>query len=113
MRNPSSLPAAASQSGSSPNGLVAALVVATIAVTGALVWMVRVKSQATEVGYRISSLRTELITLEQQRAALEVEKSALMRPTRLVDIARTQLGLVPPDPSTAVSLLDQRGEQPR
>lgn len=84
--------------------LPAALFAVTIALTAAFVGMVRVKSQATEVGYRIHALRTELIQLEQQRAALEVEKSALLRPTRLAEIARRDLGLVPPDLTAAVSL---------
>jgi len=84
--------------------LPAALFAVAIALTAAFVGMVRVKSQATEVGYRIHALRTELIQLEQQRAALEVEKSALLRPTRLAEIARRDLGLVPPDLTASVSL---------
>lgn len=96
--------------------LPAALFAVTIALTAAFVGMVRVKSQATEVGYRIHALRTELIQLEQQRAALEVEKNSLLRPTRLAEIARRDLGLVAPDLTAAVtfssSLASPAPEQP-
>ncbi len=87
-----------------PLALPASLVVVTIVITATLVWMVRVKSQAIEVGYRIQSLRTQVVQLEQQRSALEVEKNALSRPTRLAAIARNELGLVPPDASTSLTV---------
>lgn len=86
--------------------LALALIAVTGAVTAGLVWMVRVRSETVEVGYRIQSLRTQVIQLEQQRAALEVEKTALSRPNRLAAIARTTLGLVPPDVSTSLTLTD-------
>lgn len=92
----------AEERGSFP--LMLSLVVVAIAVTGALVGMVRVKSQAVEVGYRIQSLRTQVVQLEQQQSALEVEKTTLSRPTRLAAIARTELGMVPPDPTTSLTL---------
>jgi cell division protein FtsL len=86
------------------SGVALALVVVAIAVTAALVWMVRVKSSAIEAGYRIHSLRLQLVQLEQQQSALEVERTALSRPTRLAAIARGELGLVPPDVSTSIAL---------
>lgn len=90
--------------GGSSMALPLSLIVVTVAMTAALVWMVRVKSQAIEVGYRIQSLRTQVIQLDQQRAALEVEKNALSRPTRLAAIARGTLGLVPPDATTSLTV---------
>lgn len=92
----------------SPSGgfaLPMSLIVVTVALTAALVWMVRVKSSAVEVGYRIHEQRTRLVQLEQQRAALEVERTSLLRPTRLAAIARADLGLVPPDVSTSLPSL--------
>jgi cell division protein FtsL len=80
-----------------------ALIAVGVALTTSLVWLVRVRSQAVEAGYRIHALRMQLVQLEQQRAALEVERATLARPTRLAIFARTDLGLVPPDLSAAVS----------
>lgn len=79
-----------------------ALIAVGVALTTSLVWLVRVRSQAVEAGYRIHALRMQLVQLEQQRAALEVERATLARPTRLAIFARTDLGLVPPDLSAAV-----------
>lgn len=87
----------------SPTVFAVSLVIAMTMVTGALVSFVRMKSTQIEVGYRIHDLRSRLVTLDQQRAALDVERSALSRPSRLAHIARTNLGLVPADASMAAT----------
>lgn len=87
----------------SPTVFAMSLVVSMAMVTGALVGFVRLKSTQIEVGYRIHDLRSRLVTLDQQRAALDVERSALSRPSRLAQIARTTLGLVSPDASMAAT----------
>jgi len=71
-----------------------AFVVAFGVVTAVLVGFVRLKSLQVEAGYRVHDLRMRLVTLDQQRAALEVERAALARPQRIAHFARTQLGLV-------------------
>jgi cell division protein FtsL len=71
-----------------------AFVVAFAVVTAVLVGFVRLKSLQVEAGYRVHDLRMRLVTLDQQRAALEVERAALARPQRIAHFARTQLGLV-------------------
>jgi hypothetical protein len=71
-----------------------ALVVGFGLVTLVLVGFVRLKSLQVEAGYRVHDLRMRLVTLDQQRAALEVERAALARPQRIAHFARTQLGLV-------------------
>lgn len=83
--------------------LAVALVVATMMLTATLVAFVRLKSAQVEAGYRIHDLRSRLVVLDQQRAALDVERSALARPSRLAQVARTTLGLVPPDASMAAT----------
>ena len=80
-----------------------ALMAVAVVVTAALVGFVRIKSAQIEVGYRIHDLRQELVTLEQQRTALEVERTALLRPNRLAHLASTELGLVPPSVDSSVS----------
>ncbi len=102
MKQRSQIPMDASSPPATSPALPFALIVVTIVLTAALLWMVRVKSTAIEVGYRIHGQRTRLVQLEQQRAALEVERTALLRPTRLAAIARTELGLVPPDVTTSL-----------
>ncbi len=92
-----STPPSAVGSPVSPTVFAVSLVIAVTMVTGALVGFVRLKSTQIEVGYRIHDLRSRLVTLDQQRAALDVERSALSRPSRLAQIARTTLGLVPAD----------------
>ncbi|MDP2345380.1 MAG: cell division protein FtsL [Deltaproteobacteria bacterium] len=79
-----------------------AFMAVAVVVTAALVGFVRVKSAQLEVGYRIHDLRQELVTLEQQRSALEVERTALLRPNRLAHLAVTELGLVPPAIQTTI-----------
>ena len=70
-------------------------------VTAVLVGFVRLKSLQVETGYRVHDLRMRLVTLDQQRAALEVERAALSRPQRIAHFARTQLGLVHSEASLA------------
>ena len=77
--------------------LALAFMASTILIVGALMGFVRLKSLQTEAGYRIHDQRQRLVTLEQQRLALEVERTALSRPARLAYLARTTLGLVPAD----------------
>jgi hypothetical protein len=102
-------------------------------VTAVLVGFVRLKSLQVEAGYRVHDLRMRLVTLDQQRAALEVERAALSRPQRIAHFARTQLGLVhaeaslatpppakgfatavpmPPTPSTTTERAPTSGGQP-
>ena len=90
-----------------------ALIAVSVVVTASLVWLVRVKSTQTEIGYRVHDLRQELVTLEQQRAALEVERTALLRPSRLAHLARTELGLVPADVGSSVPVIDAVDAGPR
>jgi cell division protein FtsL len=78
-----------------------ALVIATGLVTTAAVAFVRLKSLQVEAGYRVHDLRMRLVALDQQRAALEVERAALARPQRIAHLARTELGLVHVDAALA------------
>jgi cell division protein FtsL len=82
-----------------------AVVVGGSALTASLVFLVHTKSREIEAGYRIHDLRQQLVALEHQRTSLEVERAALARPTRLAQLARSVLGLVPPrlDTTTAAT----------
>ena len=91
-----------------------ALVVASGLITAAAVAFVRLKSLQVEAGYRVHDLRMRLVTLDQQRAALEVERAALARPQRIAHLARTELGLVHVDAALAAPPLARAaiGDEP-
>ncbi len=91
------------QAAPSSLAMAVSLVVGVMLLTATLVAFVRLKSAQVEAGYRIHDLRSRLVVLDQQRAALDVERSALARPSRLAQVARTTLGLVPPDASMAAT----------
>jgi cell division protein FtsL len=80
-----------------------ALACAAAVVTAAAAFVVHTKSRQIEAGYRIHDLRQQLVALEHQRTSLEVERAALSRPTRLAQLARTALGLVPPRVDTTIA----------
>jgi cell division protein FtsL len=84
-------------------GLAVAVIVGAAVVTASLVFLVHTKSREIEAGYRIHDLRQQLVALEHQRTSLEVERAALARPTRLAQLARTALGLIPPRIDTTVA----------
>lgn len=84
-------------------GLAAAVIAAAAIVTGSLVFLVHTKSREIEAGYRIHDLRQQLVSLEHQRTSLEVERAALARPSRVAQIARTGLGLIPPRIDTTIA----------
>ncbi|MBM4283465.1 MAG: hypothetical protein FJ137_22890 [Deltaproteobacteria bacterium] len=103
---PTRTAARASPPGSRDDGSVRmalAIVVATVVVTAGLVFLVHTKSRQIEAGYHIHDLRQQLVSLEHQRASLEVERAALARPTRLAQLARTALGLIPPRIETTIA----------
>lgn len=72
-------------------GAAAALVASSLVLLGAL------RVHQVQAGYRVHDLRMEVVRLRHERATLEVERSALLRPARLAELARTGLELVPVD----------------
>jgi cell division protein FtsL len=84
-------------------GLAVAVIAGAAIVTGSLVFLVHTKSREIEAGYRIHDLRQQLVALEHQRTSLEVERAALARPSRVAQIARTALGLIPPRIDTTIA----------
>lgn len=79
-------------------GLAAALVASS------LVFLGGVRVRQVQVGYRVHDLRTELLQLRHERAALDVERSALLRPSRLAEFARGSLQLGPVSAARAIRL---------
>jgi hypothetical protein len=57
-------------------------------------------------GYRIESLRQERQRLETERASLELDEARLLRPERLIELARKQR-FVDPEPQKVVYLEGQ------
>jgi cell division protein FtsL len=83
--------------------LALALAAGAVVITASLVFLVHTRSRQIEAGYRIHDLRQELVRLEHVRTSLEVERAALARPSRIAQLARTTLQLVPPRVDTAVA----------
>ena len=75
--------------------------IAAALIASSLLFLVAVRGEQVRVGYRVHDLRTELVRLKQDRAALEVERASLMRPSRLNEVA-AKLGLVAVDGTRVV-----------
>lgn len=111
---------AAGGSGSDPPALssrndLALVLTAALAATmlaASLLLLVGVRTAQVQTGYRVHDLRSELIRIRQERASLDVEKAALLRPSRLAELARTQLDLVPVDASRVLGPASSGGLAP-
>jgi cell division protein FtsL len=104
-RTPGSQPPQGSSSRSDLTLVLAAALAATL-VAASLLLLVGVRVAQVQTGYRVHDLRSELVRLKQERAALDVEKGSLLRPARLAQLARTQLDLVPVDGARALNVND-------
>jgi cell division protein FtsL len=62
------------------------------------------RSQVVDAAYRLSSLESENRTLALSNDRLKLELATLKRPARLEALARTQLGMGPPDASVVDSV---------
>lgn len=82
--------------------LVLAAALSATLLAASLLLLVGVRVAQVQTGYRVHDLRTELLRLRHERAALDVEKATLLRPSRLAHLARTSLDLVPVDAARAV-----------
>jgi cell division protein FtsL len=52
--------------------------------------------QCVRYGYQIQQLRSEQASLEEWNSRLRMEEASLADPQRIDNLARTQLGLIPP-----------------
>ena len=84
-------------------GLVAAAFVGAGLLIGSLSLLVFIRVGQTRAGYQVHDLRAERTRLAQERAALDVERASLLRPTRLATWARSEAGLIPLDPSRVMA----------
>jgi cell division protein FtsL len=57
-----------------------------------------------DIGYRLSSIESEVRTLVHQSDQLKLEMATLKSPTRLEKIAREKLGMVAPSAAAVVSV---------
>ena len=77
----------------------------SIALLGAVgILHVASRSQVVDAAYRLSSLESESRTLALANDRLKLELATLKRPARLEALARTQLGMGPPDASVVNSV---------
>ncbi|MBI1948018.1 MAG: hypothetical protein HYS27_20170 [Deltaproteobacteria bacterium] len=82
--------------------LLLAAACAAAVVSSSLVGLVLVRTAAVDAGYRVHDRRAALARLRDERAALELERAMLLRPTRLAAEAG-RLGLGPVEPATVVA----------
>ena len=68
---------------------------AAAVVSAALVGLVVVRNERTQLGYEVHALRARRTELDGEMRRLMVEHAALGRPERLAQRAREHLGLVP------------------
>lgn len=74
--------------------LVLAAASAAALVSASLVGLVLVRTAAVDAGYRVHDRRAAIARLRDERAALELERAMLLRPTRLSAEAE-RLGMGP------------------
>ena len=86
--------------------LPAALAIALLAAVG----VVHVTSRVlvVKVGYELSKLDSESTALTRDNDRLKLELATLRSPGKLESIARTQLGMSPPSPSSIIHLGKKR-----
>ena len=60
--------------------------------------------QCVRYGYQIQQLRSEQASLEDVNSKLRMEEASLADPQRIDNLARTQLGLAPPQPGQVIPL---------
>jgi cell division protein FtsL len=58
--------------------------------------------QSVRNGYQIEQLKAEYATLEEQNHRYRLEQAALADPQRIDTMARTQLGMITPDPQQLI-----------
>jgi cell division protein FtsL len=80
--------------------LPAALAIALLAAVG----VVHVTSRVlvVKVGYELSKLDAEATALTRDNDRLKLELATLKSPAKLESVARTQLGMAPPSPSSII-----------
>ena len=68
-------------------------VVAGVLLLAALACKVWLKIEITAAGYQLAKARQEMVDLDMERRELELHRSFLLRPDRLLSNARERLGL--------------------
>jgi len=70
------------------------------------------RSQVVDAAYRLSALEAESRTFTLANDRLKLELATLKRPARLEVLARTQLGMAPPDASVVDSVASRPAPPP-
>lgn len=94
----------AQRSRSHPDGVIASMIIATTLITGAALFHTWVRLQTISLGYQLSSAAAEKTILSRSNRELNIESATLRAPKRLTMLARTTLGLRPPEPGEIIVL---------
>jgi cell division protein FtsL len=68
--------------------------------------------QATRLGYRVEQARSSIQTQENRNAYLRVELQQFKSPARLMEQAKSRLGMEPATPASVVLLEDPSDRKP-
>lgn len=68
--------------------------------------------QCVRYGYRIEQLKQRRAAIEEWNHALKVECASLTDPQRIDTLARTDLGLIPPEPGQVIQVSNVPGTSP-
>jgi len=74
-----------------------------VPITGSLIFHLWVRSEITDIGYRIQELSSAEESLVRERAKLLVKEEGLQSPERIDRVARARLGMEPLRPEQVLS----------
>lgn len=69
--------------------------------------LVSLRLQSVRLGYQLESARQQIKKQRQKNLYLKAELETLLSPGRLSTLARTKLGMQPPQPDSLVMLADE------
>jgi cell division protein FtsL len=87
---------------------------AVAASSAAFIVYLALRGKTVDVGFRLGKLRNEQSHLREVKRVLELEATSYQTPKRVEMVARTLLGMTPPQPEKVISLrLNGAPEKPK
>lgn len=87
---------------------------AVAASSAAFIVHLALRGKTVDVGFRLGKLRAEQAHLREVKRVLELEATSYQTPKRVEMVARTLLGMTPPQPEKVISLrLNGAPEKPK
>lgn len=87
---------------------------AVAASSAAFIVHLALRGKTVDVGYRLGKLRSEQAHLREVKRVLELEATSYQTPKRVEMVARTLLGMTPPQPERVIALRGRdRADKPK